>query len=150
MLMPRSCRPVGLICMVILRCSLNVMISGGGNNILLGNVTELDIIAHTYRTLFVLQQGLHVTSVGWSKSGAVLCASFGDCDAYGWCTKPGFLCTWRVDRLDRDSKPNFIAEAPAPLMFARFHPDLTSIVAGGTFSGKALANNGKANETCHH
>ncbi|KAL2911783.1 WD repeat-containing protein 34 [Polyrhizophydium stewartii] len=102
------------------------------------------------------------TDLAWSKSGASIAAAYGRIDHASWCTHKGMVCAWNISA--RDLNPDaatFAAEtsvspptihypsvvcallltarlAQSCLMAIAFHPEIPSMLAGGTFNGEVV------------
>lgn len=75
------------------------------------------------------------TDITWSKSGSTIAAAYGSYDHESWCTHKGHLATWNISRANSDV-PTFSTEVSSCLMSIAFHPELPSVIAGGTFGGE--------------
>jgi len=82
-------------------------------------------------------QELECTSISWNCMGGVVAAAFGRFDVEGWCTYPGALCTWNLQRSEvNPNKPDAVVELDSCLMCCAFHPKHPALVAGGTYNGE--------------
>ena len=83
---------------------------------------------------------LHSTSMSWNSTGSVLAVAFGRLDESGWCniTRAG-CCLFHVFQRDFDaSKPQTVLETSSYLMSVCCHPEIPSLVVGGTFNGEVM------------
>ncbi|KAJ3203523.1 WD repeat-containing protein 34, partial [Clydaea vesicula] len=79
------------------------------------------------------------TDLTWNKSGSVLGVAYGRYDHESWCTHKGTLCTWNVAMKNVNTEiANFTTEVSSCLMCIAFHPEIPSIIAGGTFNGDVI------------
>jgi WD40 repeat protein len=77
------------------------------------------------------------TQVAWNKSGSSIAVAYGRFDHESWCTHKGNLAIFNISRNSPDT-PTFSTEVSSCLMCIAFHPDLPSVIAGGTFSGQVM------------
>jgi len=85
------------------------------------------------------RHNLVVTGVSWNESGNVIAASLGRYDIQGWCSSPGMLCTWNLNRRELDpNKADMSIETDSCLMCCAFHPRHPALIAGGTFNGQLV------------
>lgn len=83
---------------------------------------------------------LQSTSMSWNSTGSVLAVAFGRLDESGWCniTRAG-CCLFHVFQRDFDaSKPQTVLETSSYLMSVCCHPEIPSLVVGGTFNGEVM------------
>lgn len=62
--------------------------------------------------------------------------AYGRSDHDAWCTQKGMLCSWNLDRRSvNHNKADSAIEIPSSLMAIACHPEIPSLIAGGTFNG---------------
>ncbi|XP_063000730.1 cytoplasmic dynein 2 intermediate chain 2 [Elgaria multicarinata webbii] len=85
------------------------------------------------------ERRLHVTSVSWNATGAVVACSYGKLDDGDWSTEKSYVCTWNLDRRALNpNRPDLVVDVPGAAMCLAFHPLQPSLIAGGLFSGEVL------------
>ena len=83
---------------------------------------------------------LQTTSMSWNATGSVLAVAYGRLDESGWCniTHAG-CCLYHVFQRDfQPNKPQTILETSSYLMSVCCHPEIPSLIAGGTFNGEVI------------
>jgi hypothetical protein len=83
---------------------------------------------------------LQTTSMSWNATGSVLAVAYGRLDESGWCniTRAG-CCLYHVFQRDFNvQKPQTILETSSYLMSVCCHPEIPSLIAGGTFNGEVI------------
>ena len=82
---------------------------------------------------------LCVTGVSWNATGNVVCVSYGRNDMDGWCTDPGAVCSWNINRSALDeTKPDVVIEVDNCVQSVAMHPAHPGLVCGGTYNGEVL------------
>lgn len=92
---------------------------------------------HTLANADLIEEELQVTGLSWNSTGSVVAVSYGRFDHEDWCTHKSALSTWNIDRRAIDpNKPDASIDLSSCLMCITFHPNLPSVIAGGTFNGE--------------
>lgn len=105
--------------------------------------------AHTLMNAALVEDELQVTGLSWNSTGSVIAVSYGRFDHEHWCSHKSALCTWNIDRRAIDpNKPDITIDLSSCLMCIAFHPNLPSVVAGGSFNGEIQVwDTGREDET---
>ncbi|XP_073334703.1 cytoplasmic dynein 2 intermediate chain 2 [Pagrus major] len=86
-----------------------------------------------------LERGLHVTSVSWSCTGAVIACAYGRIDDGDWSTERSYVCTWNLDRRGLNPKQaDLVIDAPTAVTALSCHPNQPALIAGGLYSGEVV------------
>ena len=83
---------------------------------------------------------LQATSMSWNSTGSVLAVAYGRLDESGWCniTRAG-CCLYHVFQRDfQPTTPQTVLETSSYLMSVCCHPEIPSLIAGGTFNGEVV------------
>ena len=90
---------------------------------------------------------LCVTGVSWNATGNVVAVSYGRNDLDGWCTDPGAVCSWNINRAALDEcKPDVLIEVDNCVQSVAMHPSHPGLVCGGTYNGEVFLWNLSAEE----
>jgi len=85
---------------------------------------------------------LHVVSVAWNSTGAMLACSFGKLDTMGWCDVKAPVCLWNIFRPQMVAgEPDTAIEIQGFVMSLAFHPTQPGLLAGGTYNGELMVWN---------
>lgn len=85
---------------------------------------------------------LQCTGLCWNNTGNALAASYGRQDVVGWCDFPGAVCIWNVfSRTFDPDCPDFVLDFTSCITSLRFHPEIPSIIAAGSFNGEVIVWN---------
>lgn len=120
-----------------------------GYEVSLDESTSSVSCAHTLTNAALSEDELQVTGLSWNSTGSVVAASYGRFDHEHWCTHKSALCTWNIDRRTLDpNKPDTTIDLSSCLMCIAFHPNLPSVIAGGSFNGEIQVwDTGREDET---
>ena len=82
---------------------------------------------------------LQSTGVSWSCTGSALAVAFGQLSVSGWCQVPGAVCVWSLfSRQFNPDCPDFVLDHSCSIQQVCYHPEVPSLLAGGTFDGEVL------------
>ncbi|XP_028274373.1 cytoplasmic dynein 2 intermediate chain 2 [Parambassis ranga] len=85
------------------------------------------------------EKGLHVTSVSWSCTGAVIACAYGRIDNGDWSTERSYVCTWNLDRRGlRSKQADLVIDVPTAVTALSCHPDQPALIAGGLYNGEVV------------
>uniref|UniRef100_A0A671XVC8 Dynein 2 intermediate chain 2 n=1 Tax=Sparus aurata TaxID=8175 RepID=A0A671XVC8_SPAAU len=86
-----------------------------------------------------VERGLHVTSVSWSCTGAVIACAYGRIDDGDWSTERSYVCTWNLDRRGLNPKQaDLVFDTPTAVTALSCHPNQPALIAVGLYSGEVL------------
>jgi WD40 repeat protein len=83
---------------------------------------------------------LQPSCTSWNSTGNTLAVSFGSVLTEGWCNHPGAICCWNLfnERYFNPKVPNHIMDNSISLMICKYHPEIPSLVAAGTYNGDII------------
>ncbi|KAM9841230.1 cytoplasmic dynein 2 intermediate chain 2 [Aulostomus maculatus] len=85
------------------------------------------------------ERDLHVTSLSWSCTGAVLACAYGRILDGDWSTENSYVCTWNLDRRNlRPKHADMVIDVPTAVTALCCHPEQPAFIAGGLYSGEVV------------
>ncbi|XP_059213444.1 WD repeat-containing protein 34 [Centropristis striata] len=86
-----------------------------------------------------LERALHVTSVSWSCTGAVIVCAYGRIDDGDWSTEMSCVCMWNLDRRGLNPKQaDGVIDVPTAVTALCCHPNQPTLLAGGLYTGEVV------------
>ncbi|KAM6902451.1 cytoplasmic dynein 2 intermediate chain 2 [Xenentodon cancila] len=85
------------------------------------------------------EKGLHITSVSWSATGAVIVCAYGRTDDGDWSNERSCVCMWNLERRSlRPKQADLVIDVPTAVSSLCCHPDHPALIAGGLYSGEVV------------
>ena len=92
---------------------------------------------HTLDMTGKLEEGVRVSSVSWSCTGATLAVAFEMTEHEDWCDHQMSLAVWNTSRRDFDpGSPQIVIQSTSCLTTVLFHPKEQALILAGGFSGE--------------
>ncbi|XP_061633072.1 WD repeat-containing protein 34 isoform X1 [Phyllopteryx taeniolatus] len=86
-----------------------------------------------------LERDLHVTSVSWSCTGAVIACAYGRMAEGDWSNDKSYVCTWNLDHGGLNTKQaDLVIDVPTAVTSLCCHPKHPALMAGGLHSGEVV------------
>ncbi|XP_057689191.1 WD repeat-containing protein 34 isoform X1 [Corythoichthys intestinalis] len=86
-----------------------------------------------------LERDLHVTSVSWSCTGAVIACAYGRMAEGDWSNDKSYVCTWNLDHSGlKPKQADLVIDVPTAVTSLCCHPKHPALMAGGLFTGEVV------------
>ncbi|XP_061582153.1 WD repeat-containing protein 34 [Cololabis saira] len=93
------------------------------------------------------ERHLHVTSLDWNCTGAVVVCAYGRTDEGDWSNERSCVCMWNLDRRSLQPKQaDLVIDVPAAVSSLCCHPELPALTAGGLYNGEVLVWDTRRNQ----
>nr|XP_049585579.1 WD repeat-containing protein 34 isoform X2 [Syngnathus scovelli] len=86
-----------------------------------------------------LERGLHITSVSWSCTGAVIACAYGRLTEGDWSNDKSYICMWNIDHGGLNPKQaDLVIDVPTAVTSLCCHPKHPALMAGGLYTGEVI------------
>ncbi|XP_019735611.1 cytoplasmic dynein 2 intermediate chain 2 isoform X2 [Hippocampus comes] len=100
---------------------------------------QMVVCLHQLQHPRALEQDLHVTSVSWSCTGAVIACAYGRMAEGDWSNDKSYICTWNIDHGGLNPKQaDLVIDVPTPVTALCCHPKHPALMTGGLYSGEVI------------
>ncbi|XP_051921549.1 WD repeat-containing protein 34 isoform X2 [Hippocampus zosterae] len=100
---------------------------------------QMVLCLHQLQHPRALEQDLHVTSVSWSCTGAVIACAYGRMAEGDWSNDKSYICTWNIDHGGLNPKQaDLVIDVPTPVTALCCHPKHPALMTGGLYSGEVI------------
>ncbi|XP_061675937.1 WD repeat-containing protein 34 isoform X5 [Syngnathoides biaculeatus] len=100
---------------------------------------QMVLCLHQLQHPRALERDLHVTSLSWSCTGAVIVCAYGRMAEGDWSNDKSYVCTWNLDHGGLNTnQADLVIDVPTAVTSLSCHPKHPALIAGSLHSGEVV------------